>query len=208
MKEKKTLAEQDYEQFLAATKNREIPYDLLIMESGVVRLELMSEIKDLEVMRDQKGKAAIETFLHATAAPPLIYELFQRTQSDLVYNFLKWIEEKTENLFYLVTIHKEKGAFFFNKDFTVMFCLQVVTPNDTIEHFLKGESLQLHNITSIKQGEGKKVMNEIIEFCYLNNTPLNLWTETKEIAAYFEKYGFKNCGQLGEENEYLMVLYP
>jgi hypothetical protein len=208
MEQKKTLAEQDYEQFLAATKNREIPYDLLIMESGVVRLELQSEIKELEIMRDQKGKAAISVFLNATAAPPLIHELFQRTQSDLVYNFLQWIMEKTEDLFYLVTIHKEKGAFFFNKDFTVMFCLQVVTPIDEVERFLKGESLQLHNITSIKQGEGKKVMKEIIEFCYLNNSPLSLWTETTEIAAYFEKYGFKNCGQLGEGKEYFMILYP
>jgi hypothetical protein len=205
---KKTVAQQDYENFLKMKENNEIPYERIKEDNRIYQKEIKSQLKELELLQSKEGSAAIERFLEISLAPQPVYEIFRKTQNKTANIFMDWIYKQSIENYYILDINPEKGVMLFNNNFTLMICLQLVTSNDIIEKFVYGEGLEIHNLTSIEKGEGYKAMKDVIAFARANNLTIVLWSETAKSAAYFERYGFKNCGVCGDNGEYFLTLPP
>jgi hypothetical protein len=56
-----------------------------------------------------------------------------------------------------------------------------------------------------QKGEGYKMMQKVIDLAKNIHSPICLWTDSEKNVQYFERYGFKNHGKLGENDDYMMV---
>lgn len=70
------------------------------------------------------------------------------------------------------------------------------------------EAIEIYSLHSVQKGEAYTIMKKVVDLVKRMGIPAMLYTETEENVKYFERYGFQNHGQLGTENEYLMILHP
>ncbi|MFT4417326.1 hypothetical protein ACLM5H_26225 [Fredinandcohnia humi] len=74
--------------------------------------------------------------------------------------YLRWIRKQSEKGYYLLPHDNAVGLL--KKNLKVFFIIGLHRPNELIENLFENEfCLELHNIASLKKGEGYKVMKKI-----------------------------------------------
>jgi len=122
--------------------------------------------------------------------------------------YLKWVDKQTEFNFYLALLPKGNGLILLKQNLKAALVIGFNRPNENLKPFFEGHDLILEilNLHSMQKGEGFKIMQKVMDVSKKIDSPICLWAETEENVQYFERYGFKNYGELGENNEILMVL--
>lgn len=126
--------------------------------------------------------------------------------------FLKWIQKQNEFNYYIApNFISEGGIMVFKRDYSAFAAIALCNTVPLIKKHFKTKdafNLEIKTIHSLKKGEGYKMMKKIILLAEKMNVPIDLWTETEELVHYYERYGFENCGKVGDKKENLMILYP
>lgn len=136
----------------------------------------------------------------------ILKNMIKTATTKLILHFLKWINNITEYDFFIRSLENGR-IILLKKDFEGLLTIKLCKPNHLMEEVSnKGSILEIVTINSTKKGEGYKMMKPIIYFAQKQNIPVVLWTETEENVKYFERYGFKNYGRRGDDQEYLMIL--
>lgn len=123
--------------------------------------------------------------------------------------FVKAILIEARSNYYMV-FNADKKAFILTKrNFKGAMIIGHYTPVGILKDYFNGyeKVIELVHIHSAQKGEGHKMMKNILKLKKELKIPIMLWAETDDNAHYFEKYGFKNYGRLGEIGEYLMIFY-
>lgn len=123
-------------------------------------------------------------------------------------NFLKLILEEARSNFYMEFIKADIAFLLIKRNFKGFIRIAHNKPKEESKDYYNGAEyiIDLLNIHSYEKGEGHKMMKRVLRLGKELKLPIPLWTETKENVLYFENYGFKNVGQLGDNKEYLMIL--
>jgi hypothetical protein len=85
--------------------------------------------------------------------------------------------------------------------------IALISPHPDLKKYFEGHDyiLELLELHSLQKREGYKIMKKVIELSKRMSCPIKIWTETEKNVKYFERYGFKNYGQLGDNKEFMMV---
>jgi hypothetical protein len=126
-----------------------------------------------------------------------------------IRNFLDYIEKETIMNFFLVEI-KQNGEFsLIKRDLSLMINISCNTATKSILPFVSNRIvLSLNNISCMEKGKAYRFMTRYIKYAKKVNLPIILWTEIEKNTKYFERYGFVACGNMGDNQEMLMVLNP
>lgn len=102
------------------------------------------------------------------------------------------------------------GLIYINRNRLSGLWLGYVKPNVLVKPCVKTNQriLEINNVNSLKKGEGYKIMTRVIGLADKLFVPICLWTEKDSLVTYYERYGFKNFGRRGENDEYLMIRFP
>ena len=121
--------------------------------------------------------------------------------------YLEWVDKQTEFNFYLALLPKGNGLILLKQNLKAALVIGFNRPNENLKPFFEGHDLILEilNLHSMQKGEGFKIMQKVMDVSKKIDSPICLWAETEENVQYFERYGFNNYGELGENNEILMV---
>lgn len=138
----------------------------------------------------------------------IIYSIENMSLNESEKKFLKLIVEEAKSNFYMEFNQEDIAFLLIKRNFKGFIRIAHNKPKEESRDYYNGSEyiIDLLNIHSYKKGEGHKMMKRVLRFGKELKLPIHLWTETKENVLYFEKYGFKNLGQLGDSGEYLMVL--
>jgi hypothetical protein len=120
--------------------------------------------------------------------------------------YLKWVLKQTEFNFYLALLPKGRGVILLKQNLKAVLVIGFNRPQEDLKSFFEGHDfiLEILNIHSIQKGEGSKMLKKVIDLSKKISSPICLWTETEENRRYFERYGFKNYSEVGENS--MMVL--
>lgn len=122
--------------------------------------------------------------------------------------FLKLVVEEARSNFYMEFNQDDIAFILIKRNFKGFIRIAHNRPKQELKDYYNGSEyiIDLLNIHSYEKGEGYKMMKRVLRFGKELKLPIHLWTEDIKNVLYFEKYGFKNVGQLGENKEYLMIL--
>lgn len=124
-----------------------------------------------------------------------------------IIKYLKWLKAVSEKDFYIGSMSYGHFVLFIQSEMKGLLSIQLCKTNDMIQQFVNEDViLDLTNICSLKKGYGYKMMKKVISLRKELNCPIQLWAETEKNIHYFERYGFKDYGKLGENKETLMIL--
>ncbi len=121
--------------------------------------------------------------------------------------YLKWVLKQTEFNFYLAILPKGRGLILFKQNLKAVIAIGLNRPTEEIQSFFPGHNfiLEILNIHSTQKGEGYKMMQKVIDLAKNLQSPICLWTDSEQNVQYFERYGFKNHGKLGENDDYMLI---
>ena len=121
--------------------------------------------------------------------------------------YLKWVLKQTEFNFYLAILPKGRGLILFKQNLKAVIAIGLNMPTEELKPFFPGHDfiLEILNIHSVQKGEGYKIMQKVMDLSKTIQSPICLWTDSEKNVQYFERYGFKNHGQLGENEDYMMI---
>lgn len=129
-----------------------------------------------------------------------------------IVSFVDWAFRMSEKEYYLTPFPLDDSVFSLtNKDFGSMvnfrYCTTLTEATKKILKVYK-EAIEIVQLHSKFKGSGSKIINEFIKLSMEIQLPLVLYTETESLVKYYEQYNFKNYGQQGNSNEYLMIRIP
>ncbi|MGN5882464.1 hypothetical protein [Staphylococcus simulans] len=94
----------------------------------------------------------------------------------------------------------------YTKDFKGIIVFNLRRPNKNHEEcFNVPLMIEVDALHSNKKGNGKNLINSVINIADKINVPVCLWTETEKNTLYFKKYGFKTYGKRGRRSEELLI---
>ena len=134
--------------------------------------------------------------------------LVQSEEEKRSVQFMKWVQQRANTNYYFSGLTSNAEALLLKKNWNLFIMLKLCRPSpDTTAHYINAESvIEIDHIVSTKKGEAYKTMKSVIALSEKINCPITLWAETLENVKYFERYGFKDYGQVGNNNEHLMIL--
>ncbi|KXA38889.1 hypothetical protein [Staphylococcus lugdunensis] len=92
------------------------------------------------------------------------------------------------------------------KDFKGMIKFNIRKPNELFKsHFNDNWMIEIDNLNSIKRGNGKQLLKDVLGIASKINVEVCLWTENDRNTNYFDNYGFSSVGKIGRNNENLMI---
>lgn len=124
-----------------------------------------------------------------------------------VLQYLKWVLKQTEINFYLAILPQGRGLILFKQNLKAALVIGFNRPQEEIKPFVPGHDfvLEILNLHSIQKGEGYKIMQKVMDLAKQIDSPICLWTDAEKNVHYFERYGFKNHGKIGESTEWMML---
>lgn len=124
--------------------------------------------------------------------------------------FLSAILVEARSNFFMQFNEKKRVFLLYKRNFKGLMIIGHNTPRTNLKGYFNGHEfvLELVIIHSSQKGEGHKMIKRLLYLKKILKLPIVLWTESEKNVLYFEKYGFKNKGKLGDNNEFLMVLLP
>lgn len=130
-----------------------------------------------------------------------------KNADEKVLQYLKWVLKQTEINFYLAILPQGRGLILFKQNLKAALVIGLNRPQEEIKPFVPGHDfvLEILNLHSIQKGEGYKIMQKVMDLAKQIDTPICLWTDAEKNVHYFERYGFKNHGKIGESTEWIMV---
>jgi hypothetical protein len=142
-------------------------------------------------------------------APAYAFENARKLYGDnSLFHYLKWISKETDYNFYLVDAGNGPVSLM-DQNLEVFIRIHLCNPHKIVASFTGDQQvIEIENIYSFKKGAGYEMMTKIIAFARQQKLPITLWTATEENVEYFERYGFKNYGKLGRNQESLMIKKP
>ena len=162
----------------------------------------------LNLMSDEEQKGMIKS------SSKVFIDLFEervknkQIDTDKEKAFISAILEEARSNFYMQFNDEMRVFLLFKRNFKGLMIIGHNTPKPNLKDYLNGQEhvLELIVIHSSQKGEGHKMIKRLLNLSKKLKLPITLWTESDENVLYFEKYGFENKGQLGDNNEFLMVL--
>jgi hypothetical protein len=160
---------------------------------------------------EESYKVGIEkaiSFHKHIKAPGGMIETLEQLRDKRVCKFLKWVEKESNHKYYIAHMSNDGAVGLWTRDFKAMFVVKMCWSNESVDKALGSNQriLDVESIHSFQKGEGYKIMKNILAFGQRHSLPVTLWTETEQNVKYFERYGFKNYGRCGINQEYLMIL--
>lgn len=130
-----------------------------------------------------------------------------KNANEKVKQYLKWVLKQTEFNFYLAILPQGRGLILYKQNLKAALVIGLNRPHEEVKPFFPGHEfvLEILNIHSLQKGEGYKMMKKVMELAEQTQLPICLWTDSEKNVQYFERYGFKNCGKIGESTEWMMV---
>lgn len=138
----------------------------------------------------------------------ILYSIKNMNLLESEKKFLNLLIEEARSNFYMEYNEVDKAFFLIKRNFKGFIKIAHYKPNEKFKDYYNGSEyiIDLLNIHSYEKGEGHKMMKRVLRIGKELKLPLHLLTETKDNVLYFENHGFKNLGQLGDSEEFLMVL--
>lgn len=198
-----TTAEQSHRAFLDL---KEMPIAAFEIQHQKNKKSLRAQMKWFE-QSHQMGMDAVKKILTKMNLPEKHIEGTLEALGDKrSLKFAKWLDKETNHNFYFFGAYDNEVGLI-TRDLQSSIVLKLCLPSSTIANILGNQAiLQIEAIHSDKKGEGYKVMKKVLSFADRHELPVTLWTETEGNVKYFARYGFKNYGRCGENQEYLMIL--
>lgn len=121
--------------------------------------------------------------------------------------FIDSIILEAKSNFYLIYTDETKIFTLVTRNFKGTMLLGHNRPNIKQQKFYIDHEtvIELTHIHSAQKGEGHKMMKRLLKVGKNLKIPITLLTETEDKVTYFENYGFKNFGRLGDNKEFLMI---
>lgn len=200
---------QEYE-ILSQIKNNSRYLKNIKTQHAVIKKAVEAQLSLYKMADSSSGgfAAAIEGVfqtLKEMNAPPYAFENARKLYGDnTLFHYLKWISKETDHNFYLFDAGNGPVSLM-DRNLEVFIRIHLCNPHKIVASFTGDQVIEIQNIYSFKKGAGYETMTKIIAFARQQRLPITLWTETEENAKYFERYGFKNYGKLGRDQEFLMI---
>lgn len=168
------------------------------LESRHAALEKAAKIEGME-----KYEMSRQIFAESSAEKQMMAESMKDGRA---IDFWRFIDHETNNNLFTPGGDPQEGIGLTTRNLQCMAVIGLILPSEKVAAYVGEEKcLFLNSIVSLKKGNGYKMMCKFINLSNKSGMTLWLWSETEKNVKYFERYGFKNHGSIGDFGEYLMV---
>ncbi|PID03938.1 hypothetical protein CSV67_00190 [Sporosarcina sp. P2] len=123
------------------------------------------------------------------------------------FNFLL---DMSETKYYLSS-SSDATLILINRDWKSLVLIRYCTTlNKATKRVLGNQAkcIEIVELHSVKKGQGSLIMEDLISLSERIKLPLTLFAETENLIKYYKRFGFINHGNLGIDNEFLLLRIP
>lgn len=125
-------------------------------------------------------------------------------------SFFNFLLDMSENEYYLSST-SDATLILINRDWKSLVSFRYcATLNEATKRVLGNQvkCMEIVELHSAEKGQGSLILNEFISLSEQIKLPLAIFAETENLVKYYKRFGFINHGNLGIDNEFLLLRIP
>ncbi|PIC65324.1 hypothetical protein CSV79_01495 [Sporosarcina sp. P13] len=125
-------------------------------------------------------------------------------------SFLNFLLDMSETKYYLSS-SSDATFILLNRDWKSLVSFRYcATLNEATKRVLGNQAkcIEIVELHSAEKGQGSLIMEDFISLSEGIKLPLALFAETEDLVKYYKRFGFINHGNLGIDNEFLLLRIP
>jgi len=132
--------------------------------------------------------------------------LFSKLRVPKVPEWYQKVLSLTGSLFFVSSSPFARSIGVMSMNLKAVMVIALRTTSRFQERYGSAYTLELVHLHSFQKGEGKKLMEAFLSIQQDLDVPGSVWVEEIETVSYYEQFGFRNVGQLGSNEEFLMIV--